>query len=243
MVMDRSGHRLAGPAMSYGAKYYDANGNFVLDDGYREFAALMIEWHKSGLMPPDVWPAVSGSKYANGNEMFFNQDVPFYMSGSWNTANVQSNVGDKFDFAVVPVPCGPAGCGIMPGGQGLVAFKSGDSAKEAASAKFVDWMAADDQAREWASRTFAIPANARLQAEGLDYAGAGASPAVANGLKTFTAMAAAAAKQTPQAYRLQGDANNGKWFHSTTQYLGSAMTGELTLDEALEKINEAISAK
>jgi len=243
MVMDRSGHRLAGPAMSYGAKYYDANGNFVLDDGYRQFAKLMIEWHKSGLMPPDVWPAVSGSKYANGNEMFFNQDVPFYMSGSWNTANVQSNVGDKFDFAVVPVPCGPAGCGIMPGGQGLVAFKSGDSSKEAASAKFVDWMAADDQAREWASRTFAIPANARLQAEGLDYVGAGASPAVANGLKTFTAMAAAAAKQTPQAYRLQGDANNGKWFHSTTQYLGSAMNGELTLDEALEKINEAISAK
>ena len=117
-------------------------------------------------MPADIWPAVSGSKYANGNEMFFNQDVAFYMSGSWNTANVQQNVGDKFDFAVVPVPCGPAGCGIMPGGQGLVAFKSGDAEKEEAAAKFVDWMAADEQAREWAARTFAIPANSRLQAEG-----------------------------------------------------------------------------
>jgi len=88
MVMDRSGHRFAGPAMSYGAKYFDADGNFVVDDGFREFAGLMMEWHESGLMPADIWPAVSGSKYANGNEMFFNQDVAFYMSGSWNTANV-----------------------------------------------------------------------------------------------------------------------------------------------------------
>ena len=243
MVMDRSGHRFAGPAMSYGAKYFDADGNFVVDDGFREFAGLMMEWHESGLMPADIWPAVSGSKYANGNEMFFNQDVAFYMSGSWNTANVQQNVGDKFDFAVVPVPCGPAGCGIMPGGQGLVAFKSGDAEKEEAAAKFVDWMAADEQAREWAARTFAIPANSRLQAEGLDYVGAGASEAIANGLNAFTAMAAAAAEQTPQAYLMQGNANNSLFFNSTIKYLGSALNGELTLEEALKKIEADVTAK
>ena len=241
MVMDRSGHRFAGPAMSYGAKYFGDDGNFVVDDGFRTFAGLMMDWHASGLMPADIWPAVSGSKYANGNEMFFNQDVAFYMSGSWNTGNVQQNVGDNFDYAVVPVPCGPAGCGIMPGGQGLVAFKSGDADKEAASAAFVDWMAADVQAREWASRTFAIPANSRLQAEGLDYVGAGASEAVANGLQTFTAMAAAAAEQTPQAYRMQGTASNSVFFNATIKYLGGAMNGELTLDEALAKIEEEIA--
>ncbi|MEM9792436.1 MAG: ABC transporter substrate-binding protein, partial [Pseudomonadota bacterium] len=109
MVMDRSGHRMAGPAMSYGAAYFDAAGNLMLDDGFKAFSQLMIDWHASGLMPPDIWPAVSGSKYANGNEMFFNQDVPFYMSGSWNTSNVQDNVEDKFDWSVVPVPCGPDG--------------------------------------------------------------------------------------------------------------------------------------
>ncbi|MGE4610042.1 MAG: ABC transporter substrate-binding protein [Paracoccaceae bacterium] len=241
MVMDRSGHRFAGPAMSYGAQYFGDDGNFVVDDGFRAFAGLMMEWHASGLMPADIWPAVSGSKYANGNEMFFNQDVAFYMSGSWNTANVQQNVGDKFDYAVVPVPCGPAGCGIMPGGQGLVVFTSGDAEKEAASAAFVDWMAADDQAREWASRTFAIPANSRLQAEGLDYIAAGASDAVAEGLKTFTAMAAAAAEQTPQAYRMQGTANNSTFFNATIRYLGAALNGELTLEEALQKIEEDIT--
>ncbi|KMW60564.1 ABC transporter, substrate binding protein [Candidatus Rhodobacter oscarellae] len=238
MVMDRSGHRMAGPAMSYGAAYFSDDGKIIVDDGYKEFAQLMLDWHKSGLMPPDIWPAVSGSKYANGNEMFFNQEVPFYMSGSWNTRNVQNNVGDSFDWTVVPVPCGPAGCGIMPGGAGLVAFKSGDSEKEDAAAKFVAWMGADDQAREWYTRTYAIPAHAKLQAEGLDYVGAGAGPAVAEGLDAFTKMAAVAAEQTPQAYRLQGSKFGFVMFNATTQYLASAMNGELSLDEALEKIQE-----
>ena len=106
MVMDRSGHRMAGPAMSYGAKYFDSNGNMIVDDGFKTFAQKMVDWHTEGLMPADIWPAVSGSKYANGNEMFFNQDVPFYMSGSWNVTNVMNGVGDvlnglKFQFLVV----------------------------------------------------------------------------------------------------------------------------------------------
>ncbi len=241
MVMDRSGHRMAGPAMSYGAAYFDGDNNLVVDDGFKTFAQKMLDWHASGLMPADVWPAVSGGKYANGNEMFFGQDVAFYMSGSWNTGNVQKNVGDTFDWAVVPVPCGPAGCGIMPGGAGLVAFKSGDAAREEAAAKFVAWMADEQQAREWYTKTFAIPAHAKLQAEGLDYVGAGASQSVADGLNAFTSMAAAAAAQTPQAYRLQGDPRNFVIFNATVQYLAAAMNGELSLDEAVAKIEEELN--
>lgn len=240
MVMDRSGHRMAGPAMSYGAAYFGDDGKLMVDDGFKVFSQKMLDWHASGLMPPDIWPAVSGSKYANGNEMFFNQDVPFYMSGSWNTGNVQNNVGDKFDWSVVPVPCGPAGCGIMPGGAGLVAFKSGDAEKEAAAAKFVAWMGEEAQAREWYTRTYAIPAHSKLQAEGLDYTGAGASAAVAEGLQAFTAMAAAAAEQTPQAYQLQGSPVGFVVYNATVQYLGSALNGELSLDEAMAKIQEEL---
>lgn len=241
MVMDRSGHRMAGPAMSYGAAYFDDGGKLIVDDGFKKFSQLMIDWHASGLMPADIWPAVSGSKYANGNEMFFNQDVAFYMSGSWNTRNVQNNVGDNFDWAVVPVPCGPSGCGVMPGGAGLVAFTSGDAEKEAAAAQFVAWMGAADQAREWYTRTYAIPAHAKLQAEGLDYASAGASEAVAAGLDAFTKMAAVAAEQTPQAYQLQGSKFGFVVFNATVQYLGAALNGDLSLDEAMEKITEDLN--
>ncbi len=240
MVMDRSGHRMAGPAMSYGAAYFSDDGKLMVDEGFKTFSAKMLEWHESGLMPADIWPASSGSKYANGNEMFFSQDVPFYMSGSWNTGNVQTNVGDQFDWTVAPVPCGPAGCGIMPGGSGLVAFKSGDADKEEAAAKFVAWMGSDDIAREWYSKTYAIPAHAGLQAEGLDYIGNGASQAVADGLAAFTAMAATAAEQTPQAYQLQGSPVGFVVYNATTQYLGAAMNGELSLDEAMAKIQEEL---
>ena len=239
MVMDRSGHRMAGPAMSYGAKYFDDDGNLIIDDGFRTFSQMMVDWHESGLMPADVWPAVSGAKYANGNEMFFNQDVPFYMSGSWNVGNVQSNVGDKFDWAVVPVPCGPAGCGVMPGGAGLVAFDQTENAEEAA--KFVAWMGEYDQAREWYSRTYAIPAHAQIQEEGINYTDFGASDAVSEGLNTFAAGAAAAAEQTPQAFRVQGSPVGFVIFNATTEYVGAVMNGDLTMDEAMEKIEAELA--
>ncbi len=241
MVMDRSGHRMAGPAMSYGAQYFDAQGNMIIDDGFRSFAARMVKWHEEGLMPPDIWPAVSGSKYANGNEMFFNQDVPFYMSGSWNVANVDKNAGDKFDWRVVPVPCGPAGCGIMPGGAGYVAFNTSKNPSDAA--KFVAWLGEYEQSKEYYSRIFAIPANARVQEEGADYAKYGANEKIATSLNVFAAGAGKAAKQTPQAYALQGSPSNFVFYNATTQYLAPVMNGELSMDEAMDKIRQEIAGK
>ncbi len=239
MVMDRSGHRMAGPAMSYGAAYFSDDGKMVVDEGFRAFSERMVEWHKSGLMPPDIWPAVSGSKYANGNELFFNSEVPFYMSGSWNIGNVQNNVGDKFDWSVVPVPCGPAGCGVMPGGAGLVAFDQTENAAEAA--KFVAWMGSEENAREWYSRTFAIPAHAQIQADGIKYADFGAADAVSSGLNLFAAGAAAAAEQTPQAFQLQGSPKGFVIYNATVQYLAGVLNEELSMDEAISKIEEELA--
>lgn len=239
MIMDRSGHRMAGPAMSYGAKYFDGDGKLIVDDGFVTFSQKMVDWHESGLMPADIWPAVSGSKYANGNEMFFNEDVPFYMSGSWNVGNVQENVGDKFDWAVVPVPCGPAGCGVMPGGSGLVAFDQTENAEEAA--KFVAWMGEEAQAREWYSRTFAIPAHAKIQAEGISYTDFGASDAVSEGLNTFAAGAAKAAEETPQAFQLQGSPFGFVIYNATVEYLGGVLNGELSMEEAVDKIKAELA--
>jgi len=239
MVMDRSGHRMAGPAMSYGAKYFGDDGKLMIDQGFMDFSAKMVEWHESGLMPPDIWPAVSGSKYANGNELFFNSEVPFYMSGSWNVGNVQTNVGDKFDWAVVPVPCGPAGCGVMPGGSGLVAFDQTENAAEAA--KFVAWMGAEEQAREWYSRTYAIPAHAKIQADGIKYTDFGASEAVSEGLNTFASGAAQASEQTPQAFQLQGSPVGFVIYNATTEYLAGVMNGDLSMEEAVDKIKEELA--
>lgn len=241
MIIDRSGHRFAGPAMSYGAAYFDGDGKLIIDDGFRTFAEMLVAWHEEGLMPPDIWPAVSGGKYANGNEMFFNQDVPFYYSGSWNTAQVQDNVGDTFEWRVVPSPCGPAGCGAMPGGQGLVAFDQGQSDEDkAAMARFIDWMATKENAAEFYGTTYAIPAHAELQAEGIDYTAYGASQAVSEGLNVFAAAAATSKETTPQAYDLQGSPVNFVIFNATAQYISGVMNGEMDMDQAIERIRAEI---
>lgn len=241
MVMDRSGHRFAGPAISYGAQYVtEDGGDLVVDDGFREMAQRILDWHASGLMPPDIWPAVAGQTYANGNEIFFAQEAAFYMSGSWNLLNVESSVGDEFEWAVVPVPCGPAACGSMPGGSGLVAFGHTEHPEEVAA--FVDWMASTEVAEYFYANSYQIPAHKQLQTQGIDYEAAGASAAVQDGLNTFAESAAKVAEEAPQAYWIQGDARNTEFFNATVKYLGDALNGELTLEEALEKIREEAGA-
>jgi len=99
----------------------------------------------------------------------------------------------------------------------------------------------DDNAKEWYTRTYAIPAHATLQSEGLDYAGAGANPSVSDGLKAFAAMAGVAARETPQAYQLQGSPNGFKVYNATVKYLAGALNGDLSLDEAIAKIKEDVA--
>jgi alpha-1,4-digalacturonate transport system substrate-binding protein len=60
MAMDRSGHRLAGPAVSMGAKYFDADGkpSLLKDAGFRAMAQMMVQWHKDGVWKSGLVPAV-----------------------------------------------------------------------------------------------------------------------------------------------------------------------------------------
>ena len=57
MAMDRSGHRFAGPAISMGAQYFDADGNPLIagDEGFAAMAELFVNWHQDGTMPMDIW--------------------------------------------------------------------------------------------------------------------------------------------------------------------------------------------
>ncbi|MGV8831764.1 MAG: ABC transporter substrate-binding protein [Devosia sp.] len=241
MVMDRSGQRFAGPAISYGAQYItEPGGNLVVDDGYIAMAERMMKWHESGLMPPDIWPALAGQAYANGNEIFFAQEAAFYMSGSWNLLEVEGAVGDEFEWKVVPVPCGTATCAAMPGGTGLVSFSHTEHPEEVAA--FLNWMAQTENAEYFYATSYQIPAHLGLQTSGVDYVGAGASKAVQDALNVFAANAARTAREAPQAYWIQGDPRNTEFFNATVNYLGAALSGELTLEEAIAKIREQIGA-
>ena len=67
--------------------------------------------------------------------------------------------------------------------------------------------------------------------------------AVSNALNVFAADAARAAKETPQAYQLQGSKFGFVIYNATTQYLGGVMNGEYDLDTAIERIKSEIAEK
>lgn len=237
MVMDRSGHRLAGPAMSMGAKYFDSKGDpAVIDDGFKAMVQRMIKWHADNLMPPDVWPAVSGAKWKNGGDMFINEDVAFHMSGSWMIAKYDSTIGDKFEWVAIPQPCGPGGCSGMPGGAAMVSFKQTKHPKEVA--KVMAFFTSEPIIREYYERNLQIPAHKGLAQKGLNY-GKDVSPAAVAALKAYTANFQ---KILPQAHALQGYSKGFAIYNSTVNYVSQAITGELTEDEAYKKIEEEIQA-
>lgn len=233
MAMDRTGHRLAGPAISQGARFFADDGSIVIDDeGMRSMAQLMIDWHADGTMNPDVWIG-SGGGYAAGNEFFVNGQLVLYMSGSWQVGQFEQLIGDAFDWVVVPNPCGPAACTGMPGGAAIVGIADTDHPAEVA--RLMEWLASEEVLAEFYARTLFIPGHLGLAASGIDF-------------QTETALAADALSVfssevpllDPLAYDLQAFSLNRFIFDAMRDRLTQVYVGELTLDEALVRMQTDI---
>jgi alpha-1,4-digalacturonate transport system substrate-binding protein len=233
MVMDRTGHRLAGPAISQGAQFLDADGKPVVDDpGMRAMMQLMIDWHADGTMVPDVWIGSAGS-YAAGNEFFVNGQVVLYMSGSWQIGQFANLIGDAFDWVAVPNPCGPAACTGMPGGAGVVALAETEHPAEVA--RVMEFLAQEENLAEFYGRTLFIPGHLGLAASGVDFDTDNELAAAA-----LTAFAAQVPNLHPIAYAMQAYPYNFVVFNSIRDRLTQVFVGELTLDQALERIQADI---
>jgi alpha-1,4-digalacturonate transport system substrate-binding protein len=231
IALDRSGHRFYALAMSQGTKVFGANGEpAVVDEGFKRAAQLVHDWHKAGVMSKELWGSVSGTAYRGANEEFKNAQVVLYLSGSWQTGQFDKTVGNAFDWVAVPNPCGPGGCSSMPGGAGLVAFKTTQHPKEVA--RVMDYLASEPVLAEFYSRTLFVPGHLGLAKKGIAYPSA--SPQAQAALKVFNADAAAIA---PQAYRTQGYTNSRIIFNAVISRLGQAISGETTLDEAYKRIS------
>jgi alpha-1,4-digalacturonate transport system substrate-binding protein len=239
MAMDRSGHRLAGPAISQGAQYFDAEGNPVVDDeGFRRMAQLMVDWHEDGTMIPDVWIGAGGS-YTAGNEQFINGEVVLYMSGSWQVGQFAETIGDAFDWVAVPNPCGPAACTGMPGGAALVAFADTEYPEEVA--RVMEYLASEPVLEEFYARTLFIPGHLGLAERGIDF-----QTDLELAADALTVFSSEVPKLDDTAFALQGYPYNRVVLDATMNRLTQAMVGELTLDEAIVRmqadIDEGIAA-
>lgn len=229
IAMDRSGHRVAGPAISMGAKFRDGDKPALVDDGFKTMAKLIYDWHRDGTMPKGIWGAVGGSSYRGANEEFANGQVVLYMSGTWQIPQFAKTIGNAFDWYAVPNPCGTAACTGMPGGAALVPIKTTKNPE--AVAKVMEYLASEPVYTEYHARTFFLPAHTGLAAKGVPYNTDNA------GVKKSLDTAVQQVGQTsPIAFGYQGYEHNRILFNATIVRLNQAINGEMTLDEAYKRM-------
>lgn len=229
MAMDRSGHRIAGPAISYGAKLFDDSGAPILvDDGFTKYVQKFVDWHNDGTMARDVWAGTGGSSYQAADKEFINGQLVYYYSGSWQVNKMNEQVGDAFDWAVVGSPCGDGGCTGMPGGAGIVAFKQ--TKHPEIVAKLIDFMAKQENYSEMSANTKTIPAHLGVAAAGVDYVDVSEQAGAA-----LNAWGAQLSKITPLAYKYLGFQHNRAMWNITVQRVTQAIVGELTVEQAMDR--------
>ncbi len=234
MVMDRSGHRFAGAAISYGAQLVDASGRFVVDEGLRRTSRLLVAWHDRGVMPMDIWGAAGGSGTRDAFEEFRNGNAVMLTSGSWQIGRLENDVADAFDWVAVPNPCGTAACSGVPGGAAIVVTKYTPHQREAA--RVVDFLAREAVSRDFAERTRGIPGHAAVAGKGLPYVSV--SPAGRAALRVFTDEAGRAA---PAAHAFQAHRFQRAILNAMVQRLGQAINHETSVDEALARASADVA--
>jgi alpha-1,4-digalacturonate transport system substrate-binding protein len=238
MAVDRSGHRIMPLLMSYGAKFFDEDGKPALnDDGYKAGAAELIKLFEEGAMAKPIWVQQGGTAYADAFNEFANGQLAVWITGNWQIGRLDSEVGDAFDWAFAPPPCGPADCPTMPGAIALSGYK--DTREPEAVAALLDWLAQEPQQKAFAEASFRITGHAGLLA----------SNRVEYDLKTQQAKDAfstfvgiTADHLTPLGTKVLGSLYGTLMLNTQLSRLAQVVAGELTLEDALARIDSDIAA-
>jgi alpha-1,4-digalacturonate transport system substrate-binding protein len=235
-AIDRSGHRISGPAVSYGANYIGEDGAPApVDEGTMEFVGKLVDWTEQGLMLPEVWVSAAGTTYRAAADDFINAQIPFYYSGSWQVANLSTKIGDAFDWVAVGTPCGDAGCSGLAGGAALVAIKYTDNPEEVA--RVMEYLASEPVVREFSERTLFLPAHAGIvEAGGLQFQSE--DPNVQPALEEFVQSST---ETLPGADALPAWRWANAYYGGLVTRISQVMAGELSLEEARGLMDQDIA--
>ncbi|MHB1109703.1 MAG: ABC transporter substrate-binding protein [Devosia sp.] len=237
MAMDRSGHRITGPNISYGAKYVGADDMPApVDQGVKDFVAKFVGWNADGTMAKDVWVSAAGSTYRAAADDFINGQLVYYYSGNWQVPNFATKIGDNFDWVATGSPCGPAACSGMPGGAGLVAVKYTKNPEEVA--KVMEYLGSQEVVKEFSERTLFLPAHKGVVAGGLDFQSDNEQVKAA-----LNAFVTASSTTSPNALKLPGWRWSDAYYGALVTRVSQVIAGELTLDEAWARIDQDIAEK
>lgn len=237
-AIDRSGHRISGPNVSYGANYIGPDGMPApVDEGTKTFGTKLVNWTNDGLMLKDTWVSAAGSTYRAAADDFINAQIPFYYSGSWQVANLSTKIGDAFDWVAIGSPCGTAGCSGLKGGAALVGIKYTKNPEDVA--KVMEYLASPEIVKEFSERTLFLPAHKGVVAEGglnWDTDDKNVGPAL-------DAFVKSSAETLPAADALPAWKWASAYYGALVTRISQVMAGELTLDEAWTRIDQDIADK
>lgn len=231
LAFDRSGHRWLGAAITEGVELLNEDGTVTYDtEGFRAFAEKFKAWHDNGWMPKEVWLG-SGGSYSPATDYFINSQAVMYEAGSWQIGNFSNAIGDAFDWEAVPNPTGAGGSTGMPGGAVLVAFA--DTEHPAEVARIFEYLAQPEVYAEFTARTLFIPGHVALP----DFEYETENESAKAALNVFKAEAL---KLADQAFALQYSPFFGPINVEIRERLTQYMLGEITLDEAIARAQQAV---
>ncbi|AUH33532.1 ABC transporter substrate-binding protein [Paracoccus tegillarcae] len=235
-VIDRSGHRITGPMISYGAQLKGEDGKPApLDAAAQEFITQLVGWTESGQHMKDVWVSAAGTTYRAGADEFINANIAFYYSGSWQVANLTTKIGDGFDWVATGSPCGAAGCSGLPGGAALVANKNTQNPEDVG--KVMDYLASTEVVKEFTERTLFLPAHQGvIKAGDLDF-----QTDDANAKAALEVFVAATGDLLPEANAIPAWRYANAVYGGMVSRISQAMAGEMPVADIFARIDNDIA--
>jgi len=197
--------------------------------GFRSFVTMLKGWQDDGLAPAEVW-AKAGTSCIN---LFKSGDLVFCLSGSWQVGGMAKDVGNKFEWVVVPNPTGPGGSVGIAGGSAVVAFSSTKYPQEVA--KFMEFIMQPENYSAFSAGTLALPAETAVATAGVSYATSDASVKAA--LDAFTS---GISNINDQGFALNVNPNAFAYYQNSATRISQYINGELTLDEMILKLQADI---
>lgn len=148
-TIDRSGFRFSGPAYSYGARYEkDGLINFP-DEAAQRWIKDLKRWSDEGTFPREMWGAAGGGQYKSMADDFVNGNIVTYFSGNWQLNQFSKQIGDGFDWKVLPAPCKEK-CISMGGATFIMPFNTTKHPQQVA--EFMEWLGSEPLQREIAEK-------------------------------------------------------------------------------------------
>jgi len=230
--IDRTGHRFAGPAMSMGATLINADNNFTVDSaGFRAFAEIVKGWFDAGITPQEVW---LGAEPVNSCITAFKSgQLVMCMSGSWQINGLANDVGDAFDWIVVPNPTGDGGSTGIAGGSAVVGFAGTEHPQEVA--RLIEFLIQAENYSAFSAGTSSLPAQSEVAAQGVAFNND--NPFVLAALQAYTAEVT---NLTDQAVSLNVHPYAFAYYRNSANRIAQYLSGELSLDEMLVNLQQDI---